>query len=309
MRRVLKRLLLVPLGLAIGLLAVELVLQVLSFAARSVVGRGLPTGWLTGSVRVLCLGDSNTYGLYVERDEAYPARLEALWNERIASPRLEVLNLGVPGTSSSSLLRDYPVRLATFDPDVVLVLVGANDFWTLPVPVREEEPGASWLDALRRRSRLYRYFYMIRRGREASQVEVRLTREDEQGKRYELRVGDRRFDSEWTRKSSYDVEADALALETNLASLVERSRIRGVALYVMTYPSGRVPYVQANRVIEETPLREPGRGIDLHRAFESRCETPDCPELLFEDGHPNAAGYRLVAETIVEVLERDRPFP
>jgi lysophospholipase L1-like esterase len=250
----------------------------------------------------------------VERVEAYPAQLEALWNERIGSPRLEVLNLGIPGTSSSSLLRDYADRLETFEPDVVFLLVGANDFWTVPVPVDEDAEDESWLDALRRRSRFYRYLYMIRRNREASEVsevsevELTLTREDEQGKRYELRVGDRRFDSEWTRKSSYDADADALALARNLASLVERSRSRGIALYVMTYPSGRVPYVQANRVIAEA-VQEPGRVFDLRGAFESRCETPECPELLFEDGHPNAAGYRLVAETLVEALERDRPFP
>ena len=55
---------------------------------------------------MLCIGDSNTYGLWLERSQAYPQQLETLWNERNESPKLEVLNLGFPGTNSSRIVRD-----------------------------------------------------------------------------------------------------------------------------------------------------------------------------------------------------------
>jgi hypothetical protein len=61
------------LGLVVGsllglLLLLEIALQLGSLALRA-TGRELPAGWLTGGHRILCLGDSNTYGLYLEPEE------------------------------------------------------------------------------------------------------------------------------------------------------------------------------------------------------------------------------------------------
>ena len=62
-------------------------------------------------------------------------------------------------------------------------------------------------------------------------------------------------------------------------------------------------YAMANRRIlgvarrTETPL------VNLRGAFASRCSDVDCREFLFRDGHPNAAGYRLVAEEVSKKLQ------
>ena len=42
--------------------------------------------------------------------------------------------------------------------------------------------------------------------------------------------------------------------------------------------------------------------IDLTSVFRPLCPEQDCPKYLFPDQHPNANGYRIVAETIVERL-------
>jgi hypothetical protein len=47
--------------------------------------------------RVLCLGDSNTFGLGVAAEDSYPVQLERLWNERAGDPRIQVVNVGRPG--------------------------------------------------------------------------------------------------------------------------------------------------------------------------------------------------------------------
>src|SRR5262249_10761680 len=78
------------------------------------------------TVRVVALGDSFTQGYGVEEDAAYPRRLEALL-ARLPGRRVEVVNLGVPGTSP----RDYLAHLSdpglAYHPDLVLVGVMAND--------------------------------------------------------------------------------------------------------------------------------------------------------------------------------------
>ena len=167
----LKRLALSALALLAGLALLEAGLHAAAFFVQRATRAGLPPGWLTGNLRVLCIGDSNTYGLYLERDEAYPPQLEVVWNARVEAPKLEVLNLGFPGTNSSRVVRDFPRLLDTFAPDLVILMVGVNDFWTEPFPVGESpaEEARHWL---RRNSRIYRALYMLLRAGEARELVV-----------------------------------------------------------------------------------------------------------------------------------------
>jgi len=81
-----------------------------------------------GVFRVLSLGESTTFGSRIEQDATYSARLEACLDERFADRGAEVLNAGTPGWSLVQsrvwLERDG----LAFDPDVVLLYHGYNDF-------------------------------------------------------------------------------------------------------------------------------------------------------------------------------------
>jgi lysophospholipase L1-like esterase len=57
---------------------------------------------LAGAARVVCLGDSNTYGLYVHREEAYPAILQKLWTDGSERADPAVINLGHPGQPTAT---------------------------------------------------------------------------------------------------------------------------------------------------------------------------------------------------------------
>jgi lysophospholipase L1-like esterase len=87
----------------------------------------LPSPKPAGVARIVALGDSFTQGYGVAEDEAYPRALEARLAARAPGHRVEVLNLGVPGTSP----RDYVGHLRdpglAYEPDLVLVGVMAND--------------------------------------------------------------------------------------------------------------------------------------------------------------------------------------
>jgi hypothetical protein len=79
-----------------------------------------------GVRRVVVLGDSFTQGYGVEEPASYPRRLEAgLAREGVSD--VQVVNLGVPGTSP----RDYISHLAdpglAYAPDLVLIGVMGND--------------------------------------------------------------------------------------------------------------------------------------------------------------------------------------
>ena len=88
----------------------ELLLQTGAWLVRA-TGREAPVAWLADDVRILCLGDSNTYGLYLKPHESWPAQLETSWNTTVTSPRIRVFNLGYPGTNSSKVLGDFAKML------------------------------------------------------------------------------------------------------------------------------------------------------------------------------------------------------
>lgn len=83
-----------------------------------------------GTPRVLCMGDSRTFGVWRHAsgqrlDADYPRLLEERLAPRMAG--VEVLNAGVIGHSSSHGLRLHAARLHRLEPDVLVVAHGVND--------------------------------------------------------------------------------------------------------------------------------------------------------------------------------------
>jgi lysophospholipase L1-like esterase len=305
---IVKRLALVLVGLFLGVLMLEGGLQVAAFFVKRSTRSELPAAWVTGNLRVLCLGDSNTYGLRLPRNEAYPQQLEALWNERVKTPKLEVLNLGFPGTNSSRLVRDLPRLLETFDPDIVIVMVGVNDFWTLPYPIEGEPETRPGKNFIQRHSLLYRLYYLLRRGQVAKKVEIIMDPEGslEKGAQHKARVGDLEFDMGFVTAGE-GLQGDGAALKTNLGRLAELARNAESRFYLMTYPSQKDFYSPANDVIKAAARENDIPLIDLESIFQPLCPTVECPETFFDDGHPKAPGYRIVAESVLKRMGGQGP--
>jgi lysophospholipase L1-like esterase len=116
-----------------------------------------------GTLRVLCLGGSTTVGGRTN-EETYPALLEGMLKTRLPHRPLEVLNLGISGTTSDYWLERRD-KLFGFEPDLVVDYGAINDLawrhlpayaaghpwrravqrsllleWLLPLPPRDFDP-------------------------------------------------------------------------------------------------------------------------------------------------------------------------
>jgi lysophospholipase L1-like esterase len=145
--------------LLVTLVALELLLQIGAWVVKENTWRA-KTRWLTGDVRVLALGDSNTYGLYLPAQDSYPSQLEKQWNAQHSNLPIEIINLGYPGTNSFRLLANLPEILDTFKPDLVLLMIGFNDVWT-PTETLPSAQELSWIEKIQYRSRIYKLAYML----------------------------------------------------------------------------------------------------------------------------------------------------
>lgn len=90
--------------------------------------RGPPVGPRDPShYRVLCIGDSITFGFNVDQPDAFPRQLEALLTARWPGRTFEVINAGVPGWSWAQGVRYLVTEGLALAPDVVVMAHGTND--------------------------------------------------------------------------------------------------------------------------------------------------------------------------------------
>ena len=77
--------------------------------------------------RIICLGDSWTFGSNVGQNEAYPQRLRALLRQEFPEANFEVFNLGVLGYASYNGLKLLKTRAINLDPDFVVLAFAMNE--------------------------------------------------------------------------------------------------------------------------------------------------------------------------------------
>lgn len=295
------RLGLILLGLLAGAVLVETVLRVGALATGSRQIPTTPAQWQGSTLRILALGDSNTYGFYVGRSAAYPRIFEQMWNQQALRPRIEVLNLGYPGTNSSQVLAEFDRYMTVLRPDIVTLMVGANDAWTQPVPTDAE---ASFMLSLRqwlwRSLRIYRLGYMIARAWDNATLEVVPLSDPADVSRghgiarfggHEFVLGHRmdvqRGQANWAQ------QADA-----RLRKIVEAARRWDVSLVLLTYPSGHFIYGAANDVLRQVAESTGTPFVDVNREFQEFCPDWKCEELL-PDQHPTELGHVRVAQALM----------
>ncbi len=86
-----------------------------------------------GTVRVIALGASSTFGYHDRDNETYPYYMEELLNQRLSNQpcnktqRFEVLNFGLPHQTSAQIYLLFMSEAIELAPDIVTFYEGVND--------------------------------------------------------------------------------------------------------------------------------------------------------------------------------------
>lgn len=134
-RKTLFRVVAILIGIAATLLVVEAVLQTASRVARS-ADRNAARVATEGELRIACVGESTTYGLW-------PTQLEEILNERSTERVIRVINRGVVGIRTDDVAKKIEGWLDEDRPHVVITMLGINDEGNVLVYPRDGSRG--WL--------------------------------------------------------------------------------------------------------------------------------------------------------------------
>ena len=249
-----------------------------------------------GVTRILCLGESTTWGHGVEVQQAYPAQLEVGLNralqERGDPRRVDVINAGVPAWTvwqSAVYLGEDGLAL---QPDVVVIYHLINDF--LPMGIVD---GNSFLVRVRYTDRqLYErrrpwapllalgyHSHLYRRLRKAL---LRLPAAERGSWGAEPAAG--------VRVPPQDRQ---VALDT-MAQLCRRAGVQLVVVRPLCEPPCRLyedPLLQAFAAERHLPL------VDIPSRWEQAGE-PLGGAFFVDNGHPGPEGHTLIAGWIQQVL-------
>jgi lysophospholipase L1-like esterase len=268
---------------------------VVTINSRGLREREIEPAKPAGTFRILCVGDSVTFGHWVEAEEAYPRRLEQVLQERSPGP-VQVVNAGVPGYSPFQEHAWLEHQGWDYDPDLVVVGFVLNDvverYLTLAgyggantVLGVDTTVTLSPLARLLRRTAFHRFVTSLMLAGE---------------RRREVYSVRRLFDPTVTAA----VEAAWEQTEGELTAMAQAARRRGVPLVLALFPF-RFQIAEHLPSVPQERLRRWADGvkvpvIDLTDAFVRLG-----PRAAFLDhDHPTPAGHAAAARALAAGLSR-----
>lgn len=245
-----------------------------------------------GTIRILSLGDSRTFGWGLSEEETYSSRLERLLQGHVGhQARIEVINAGVNAWSYPQMLVYFRERGLAFSPDLVL-LADAN-LWTQFSEQSSPEFVRSflrrvWLKNFLRRFAIYHYF-----------VEIKL-RDYYERHRSKFIPVDPKEDTLFRDQQQADPDAVFREAIESLCRLAQTNGVRPVLAYLP---------IEGDWTLTNTPA--PLRAKRL-AAEKTRTPFVDLTEVIRAEGkalyleadpvHFNARGNELIARRLFEAV-------
>jgi hypothetical protein len=237
-----------------------------------------------GLFRVICLGDSLTFGEGVRVADTYPARLQVLMSSDSRRGDVEVANAGVQGFGTVEEVKFFEAHCASLSPDVVILQFFLNDAMPFAETIRLNDAQSSELgrSGMARVSKVWEIFERRGHSKRLQEQYFRAIRDS--------------FESPRWRECK---EA--------LNGLNERAKLARFRLVVVIFPvlwglDGVYPFGEEHALVRRACEQVGAECVDLFDSFRGRRS-----EDLWvhpTDQHPNEIAHKLAAEAVAARLSQ-----
>lgn len=271
-----------------------------------------------GVFRIVLMGASTIYGIYVRDDETSAAQLERQFNESHEGKRVEVINAGIPGWVSSETLRSLTGKILRMHPDVILVADGRNEvFPQLFNNYRDDYSHYRRADYNSRDSNyqyknLFRVSYLLMFLITRGPGHLGFSNRDENPSYAVIDYRNAPTDDDILRNSAQPARLNAF--RRNLEQIVQLCRENNVEPVLSTIPFVREKYVsnniQANERTMPVIAKQAETNNGLIRTIAGELKVPlvdpalslSRPDLLVDDCHFNGQGEKAYADLMFKAI-------
>jgi lysophospholipase L1-like esterase len=235
-------------------------------------------------VRILAIGESTTYGLGVEPGMAYPKQLERLLNQHV-SKGVTVINMGVPGQTSTSILRSIDYQMQKYRPHLVISLFGVNDTNEAVNDLSSQIAFGFYVPEYVARLRIYRLTSLMK------DYLLHSPSLKGNGAWIFYDPGQTNPDGSWIHNPYYQRQ-----LEFNYNTIIEKVRSHGARMVMLSY-------LRSDRWVRDLleDIAE-NNNVDYIDLFSPEMHTS---EFFTDDNfHPNENGHQVMAEKVHRGLEQ-----
>lgn len=222
----------------------------------------------TGVTRIMTLGDSFTFGAYVNTQDSYPEKLEDKLTRSSCGGKnsSEVINLGVSGYDISFAVERFRLRGAKYNPDIIIWLITPQNILKIQeMHAALQEQIAATLSAQEiQRGQKNRQYYVA--SQQAEQILYK------------------KYSQDWFLNFQRDQLKKFNSLFGGTLVIVQfHDTEDAIKAFIQTYADER-----PNTYVMDTLV------------------LPVLPNAWQPDGHPNAVGYKIIADSIYTYLQANK---
>jgi lysophospholipase L1-like esterase len=300
----------IMIGFFLSLLILEILLRILGY------GYGLiynPTQQIGKGYKIFCVGESTTVGIGASNPKvyAYPHQLETMLREKFEDSDIQCFYDTTIGINTSEMLMRLPGYIRGYRPDLIIFMVGTNNYWNLNksnILLFNKNAALSesslkvfiFLDNFRA-YKLFKWL-MYSKGLLKYTADSGFIPEPEDPEEA-IRIRRARAD-ELSKAIFKTCRAEIFneIAEYDISEMLEICRMHKIEAIMCSYPMNGFMNIRA--VQERLSRKFDIPFVDNYTIFKSLPSTRDYISL---DGwHPNDKGYKLVAENIFDCILEER---
>jgi len=260
-----------------------------------------------GVFRIVCLGDSGTFGSGVPQNATFPMQLETMLNKSFPFKKFEVVNSGVPGYSSFQGLLLFRKVIVNLAPDLVIISFGANDQTKVSISDRElynkrhSFPGNLYW-GLKKSDLLSLLFYsMSFYGKDKQSSIVKKTKQRVSSDEFRENMGN-------IIELAHNNSMDVIVLERNLYWPLKESIEKDIARNkgIVFVPLQSVLQKELDSLLNGEKYISEKKYYDKY--FGSSINEKSYLYILINYGHANALGYRIIANELFKAIKTTKKF-